>query len=96
MVRVQESLPLNAHLLEDCRVESLILHIDGHFIDGRQVFALYDAVEVDVAEGCHFLEYSVSEVFLGSQHEKCRAVCRRSEALLRSVELVWSSVLRLL
>ena len=30
---------------------------------------MYDAVEVDVAEGCHFLEYSVSEVFLGSQHE---------------------------
>ena len=53
-------------------VESLFLHVHGYFIYRRQVFALYHAVHVDVAERSHFFQYVVIEMFFCTQYQHVR------------------------
>ena len=64
---------LGPHLLtalaQDGCVEPLVQHIDRHVVDARQVFALHNAVEIDVAEGRHLLADVVLEMLLRAQHE---------------------------
>ena len=55
-----------AHLAQNGCVQSLVLHIDRHFVYTGQVFALYHTVEVDIAESCHLFHYPLIQVFLGA------------------------------
>ena len=55
-----------AHLAQNGCVQTLVLHVDRHFVYTGQVFALYHTVEVDIAESCHLLHYPFIQVFLGA------------------------------
>ena len=56
-------------LAQDGFVEPLILHGHGHLVDARQVLALHDAVEIDVAEVGHLLANALVEVLLRAKDE---------------------------
>ena len=47
----------------------MVLHVHRHLIDAGQVFALNDAVEIDVTEGGHLFADLVRQVLLSAQHE---------------------------
>ena len=59
----------HSELLQDGLVQSLVLHVDGHLVDAGQVFALYDAVLLDVAEACHLLQDVLAQMLLCPEHE---------------------------
>ena len=50
-------------------IESLVLHVDRHFVDAGEVFALDHTFEIHIAECGHLLADAVGEVLLGAQHE---------------------------
>ena len=56
-------------LLEDDVVETLLVHLEGHLIDGGHVQALYHGVGADVAELGHLLEHGGGQLVLGAQHQ---------------------------
>ena len=55
------------HLAEDGGVETLVLHVDRHLVDAREVFALNHAVEIDITEACHLLQDALLQVLLGAE-----------------------------
>ena len=57
----------NTHLAQDGGIESLSLHVHRHFVDAGQVFALYDALQINIAETCHFHPEVVVEMPLGPE-----------------------------
>ena len=59
-------------LLQDGGVQSLVLHVDRHLIDARQVLTLDDTVEVDITEGSDLLADGVVEMLLRPEHEHVR------------------------
>ena len=50
-------------------IQSLALHVDRHFVNAGQVFALDHALQVHIAEGGHFLTDTVGEVLFCAQDE---------------------------
>ena len=59
-------------LAQDGLVKSLTEHVGRHLIDARKVFALKDAVDVNVTEGCDFLQKIVLQMVLGPEDEDIR------------------------
>ena len=59
----------DAHLLEADGIKSLMLHVDGHFVDAGQVLALDDSLYTDVAEVCHLGSQFVAQSMLCTQHQ---------------------------
>ena len=57
------------NLAQDGRVEALVLHVHRHLIDAGQVFALDDAVEIDVTESSHLFANLVRQMLLSAEHE---------------------------
>ena len=52
----------NTHLSQNGGIETLSLHVEGHFVDAGQVFALNDTFQIDIAETSHFLSEVVVEM----------------------------------
>ena len=59
----------DAHLLEADGIKSLMLHVDGNFVDAGQVLALDDGFYADVAEVRHLGTQFVVQGVLGAQYE---------------------------
>ena len=59
----------NAYFAEDGGIESLALHVDGHFVDAGHVFALHHTLEVNIAEGGNFHAQGVVEVAFGAENK---------------------------
>ena len=56
-------------LLEDDVVQALLVHLEGHLIDGGHVERLHHGVGADVAELRHLLHHGGGQLVLGAQHE---------------------------
>ena len=54
---------------QDGSVEALVLHVHRHLVDAGEIFALDDAVEIDITESGHLLANLVRQVLLSAQHE---------------------------
>ena len=60
---------LETCLLDDDVVQALLMHLEGHLIDGGHVKRLHYGIGADVAELCHLLEHGGRQGVLGAQHE---------------------------
>ena len=63
------SLTAEAGLFQNDVVEALLVHLEGHFIDGGHVQRLYYGVGAHVAELSHLLQHSRWQRVLGAQHQ---------------------------
>lgn len=55
-----------------CCVESLVLHVYRNFIYAWEILALYDTVQINIAECCDFLSYVVAYMLVSSQNQNIR------------------------
>ena len=69
LLHVGLAITLDARLLEDNVVKSLLMHLEGHLIDGGHIQALHDSVGAHVTELGHLLEHRGRQLVLGAQHE---------------------------
>ena len=58
-----------ASLLKDNLVEVLLMHHQGHLVDGGRVDALNDRIGTDVAELSHLAAHGNRDVMFGAEHQ---------------------------
>ena len=69
LVHVGLALCLEAGFLQDDVVQALLVHLEGHLIDGRHVQRLHHSVGAHVTELSHLLQHRGWQLVLGAQHE---------------------------
>ena len=63
------ALDFEARFLDDDVVQTLLVHLEWHLIDGGHVQRLHDGIGAHVAELGHLLEHGGGQRVLGAQHE---------------------------
>ena len=69
LVHVGLTVTLQASFLEDDVVQTLLMHLQRHLIDGGHVQRLHHSVGADVAELGHLLQHGGRQLMLGAQHQ---------------------------